>query len=1359
MRTRGWFVTVLGAALLAGGGGVAGQGRGTPTQQPAQPQKPPPPLVTTGLIVGRVVDAATGRPVAGASVQLGGGVPSAPAPVPAGGVRPGQTPPAPPPRFMTDGEGRFAFRHLTRGNYNISAGKAGYAEGAYGRFRANGPSRPIQLVDSERVGELTIRLFKFAVITGTVLDEAGEPVVGAQLRAYRRVLQSGRRVLTQSGSIATDDRGVYRFSNLLPGEYVIALPMVSSSVPAGFTNDGRNQNLQLTMNTPGGTNVGGGGRPVTPDGRFLLQSSTGGSLSYFGSPDPAGRVLAYPTQYYSSAGVASQATVVKLASGEERANVDFAMRLVPTSNISGMLMGPEGPADHFVLRLVPSDSDEMSFDPDVATAVTDQTGGFMFLAVPAGQYVLQTSRVAQPQPPMPPPPPGATLRTEQRAEPNGTTTVTTTYVSATGAVLNVDRRTLAPPMLWTATPVVVGEANIDGLTLTLREGFKVSGRVEFVGSGERPPVARLVSIPVVIEPADARQRTNFQQPGRLNPDGTFTVGGLLPGKYLVRIGGSPGGWTTQSVMLGGVDVADAPFELNERDAAGVVVTFTDRISDLRGTVRGLKADDEPPAVIVFPSDSIAWKNYGINPRRMRMTRTSATGTFAFGPMPPGDYFLAAVPDEYSSEWNDPAYLEVLARVATRFSIGDGERKTQEVEIQNVRPPGGGAVLAAPAVHPVAMPDASRLSDEGRNRGPFVPDQVPPPPPPPVPPVPPSSPAGQVRDRAAPDPVGTGSIAGVVLDDTTKRPLRRVRVSARTPEMRNEQLAMTDEEGRFVIADLPPGPHTIVGTKPAYLTSWLGATRPGRGPGIPLSLKEGQKVTDVTLHLARGGVITGVVMDQFGQPFAGGRIRLMQVQKRDGERVIVSSGGSGVMTTDDRGMYRAYGLTPATYVVGVMPPTTGTGSEVRLLSDSEMRAALADLARKDATPPPPPPTAGGAGANAGDMGRVIPPAPAGPRPETPLGGRALNFATVYYPGTVIDTDATPITLAAGQEVNGVDFTLQLVPTSRVEGAVLLPDGQPAARAQVQLWTSLAGSTSNTSVRIMPDGKFQAIGVAPGKYSLIARLTESGSPGVPPPPPPPGGVTMMAPMPGQQPPGPTYWAQQDLVLSGEDVTGLVMTLVPTPSVSGRVVLESRAGTPLPDQATIRVTLETFGPSRAGVSSRSVTADRAGAFLFAGVAPGTYRINSTVASNPPQPIPWIVRSALLDGRDVFDQPLDVQSGRSVQGVAVTLADQGAELAGSITDPSGSPVPGLQVLLFPTNRAEWSTLSRRMRGPSRPGLDGMFRFGGVRAGEYYLAVVTELEPGDWGDPAFMEQVAAAALKLTFTEGEKKVQNLRTGG
>jgi hypothetical protein len=73
-------------------------------------------------------------------------------------------------------------------------------------------------------------------------------------------------------------------------------------------------------------------------------------------------------------------------------------------SISGQLFVPTGDAANYALHLVPTDTGEMSIDPDMASAVTDGTGAFVFLAVPAGQYVIQTVKVPRQGPPPPPEP-------------------------------------------------------------------------------------------------------------------------------------------------------------------------------------------------------------------------------------------------------------------------------------------------------------------------------------------------------------------------------------------------------------------------------------------------------------------------------------------------------------------------------------------------------------------------------------------------------------------------------------------------------------------------------------------------------------------------------------------------------------------------------------------------------------------------------------------------------------------------------------------------------------------------------------------------------------------------------------------
>ena len=309
----------------------------------------------------------------------------------------------------------------------------------------------------------------------------------------------------------------------------------------------------------------GSGSIVPQTDRFVLSSTT---ASYGATLESNGTIMVTPTTYFPSALVASQAQPITIGSGEERAGVDIVLRTSSATFISGRLVGPDGPGADWALNLVPTDTGDLTSDPQVATAVTDSDGAFMFLGIPAGSYVIQGMRIS----------------------PQAGPRVTTTVVNGQPMLLSMTAsspaaaQVPAQPTLWTATPVSVGPEGLRDLAVTLRRGFAVSGRVEFDGSAERPPAARLQTVTVTLEPADGRTRGAMPS-ARLDGSGQFTSGGYLPGKYVVRVLNPPGGWTLKSVMLGATDVADLPLELDARDLSGLVVTFVDRSTELQGSVR------------------------------------------------------------------------------------------------------------------------------------------------------------------------------------------------------------------------------------------------------------------------------------------------------------------------------------------------------------------------------------------------------------------------------------------------------------------------------------------------------------------------------------------------------------------------------------------------------------------------------------------------------------------------------------------------------------------------------------------------------------------------------------------------------
>jgi protocatechuate 3,4-dioxygenase beta subunit len=730
----------------------------------------------------------------------------------------------------------------------------------------------------------------------------------------------------------------------------------------------------------------------------------------------------------------------------------------------------------------------------------------------------------------------------------------------------------------------------------------------------------------------------------------------------------------------------------------------------------------------------------MNPRRMRLARTSRTGAYNFGGLPPGDYYLVAISEEYANEWQDPRFLQQVSAQATQVSVGEGARATRDLTTQPFRGMSGG--VFAPAAVPYDEPDAPL------GHGPFVPEVEEP--------IQQVRQVRQTRDRFDQPTSGSATVSGaVILDNGTGQPLRRVRVSLRSADSSIDRAVMTDDQGRFMLHGLPTGRYSLTATKPAYVTTYFGSRRPGRGPGTPLALTEGQVMENIVMRMPRGAVIAGRVVDEFNQPMQNASIRVMQRRMSAGERRLLSVPGlRNTVRTDDQGRYRVFGLTPGDYVVLVSPATTGQG-EVRQLSTSDVDAAVADVRSGAQTTP---------AAGVSTAGTSQPEAP-----TVPFGGRAVGFAPVYYPGTLQANAASTVTVRAGQEIQNVDLTVRLVPMARLEGTITGPDGQPVAGVTALLLPegdqATVGLRSLSSIiRTRPDGTFTASNVAPGRYTLSARSRGSGTETVMELG---GGGVFVArqslPTRTNQADGPPptpLWAQETVDVNGEDLTGLSLTMHEGMTISGQVVFDGQLPPP-EDLGTVRIGVTPVGSNgiSLGIPGDMVAAD--GTFTLAGVTPGSYRMTAAVPSSGgfTADSGWQLGSAVFEGRDTLDTNLEVQPGRSLEGLVLTFTDKRTELSGTVTDSAGDAVSDLTILVFPTDASLWSADSRRMPRPQQPGSDGMFRITSLPPGDYRLAVVTEIEQEQWGDPVFMEQVAAASIPITLVAGEKTVQDVQVGG
>jgi hypothetical protein len=191
------------------------------TARPQAPQAPPRDVAApvqrtgTGVIRGRVVDAATGEPIRRAILTL-----NAP-----GGLQPL-------PTAVTDLEGRYEFTRLAANRYNLFAQKRSYLFVQYGQRRARQPGKPVDLTDGQTLEHVDLALPKAGVIAGRILDDLGEAVDSVFVLAMRMQFYQGQRRLVPAAarSVQLDDLGRYRIPGLAPGTYYIATVPLGSMV-------------------------------------------------------------------------------------------------------------------------------------------------------------------------------------------------------------------------------------------------------------------------------------------------------------------------------------------------------------------------------------------------------------------------------------------------------------------------------------------------------------------------------------------------------------------------------------------------------------------------------------------------------------------------------------------------------------------------------------------------------------------------------------------------------------------------------------------------------------------------------------------------------------------------------------------------------------------------------------------------------------------------------------------------------------------------------------------------------------------------------------------------------------------------
>jgi len=178
---------------------------------------------------------------------------------------------------------------------------------------------------------------------------------------------------------------------------------------------------------------------------------------------------------------------------------------------------------------------------------------------------------------------------------------------------------------------------------------------------------------------------------------------------------------------------------------------------------------------------------------------------------------------------------------------------------------------------------------------------------------------------------------VLLDDGQPAAGANVEISAvGVRKNRRNESVQCDETGSFKLTGLAAGSYSIEIVAPGYVTDDATAQRVYR-PG-----------ETVTIHLVKGGVITGKVTDPTGEPLVNAKVKLQRLRDLNGKRVRKgeTSFFGDDFRTDDRGIYRAFGLLPGVYVVAAdsdpTEPWLSGNSEIPTYYPSTTRDAAQEL---------------------------------------------------------------------------------------------------------------------------------------------------------------------------------------------------------------------------------------------------------------------------------------------------------------------------------------------------------------------------------------------------------------------------------
>ena len=491
----------------------------------------------------------------------------------------------------------------------------------------------------------------------------------------------------------------------------------------------------------------------------------------------------------------------------------------------------------------------------------------------------------------------------------------------------------------------------------------------------------------------------------------------------------------------------------------------------------------------------------------------------------------------------------------------------------------------------------------------------------------------------------GVISGIVTSSSGDLPSNTAVYASPLGANVPPQSAVINSNGAFRLENLEAGAYRVWAGAPGFVTDAQNVNPDSRGIYHPGD--------SVTLRLRKGGVITGRVVKSNDAPVVATSVRAFRIRDENGKPLEGGTVFSERMT-DDRGVYRMYGLVPGTYLVSA-------GGMPRFF--------------------------GGYGTTGYDQ-------------DTPT----------YAPSATRDT-AQEVVVRSGDEATA-DIQYRGEPGHAISGTVLgIPQGAMNYGGGVNL-TDVKTRTMlmNAQASSFTEHAYAFYGLPDGEYELVAQQ-----------------YSQTRDVRASEP--------KRIKVQGADITGVNLTVVPLPAITGRVILDSsspadcvkRRATAF--QETVVSVRRQKRPTKSGASEEALVdavplssleqitdevPDAKGDFTMRNLRAGTYRVNVQLPSAA-----WYLRSVALGANTKATDWKVISDGvsvkQSVSGLTLTISEGAAGLRGRITVAEGQRLPARTIIyLVPAEKENAPNLLRYFE--ARVESDGAFNIRNVVPGEYLI-------------------------------------------